>query len=262
MSFSHGTRRNVTDRFRALSFKRSVNWSAIGILVVGLGACQTTNPDGLSQKAHDQAQKVDAQLQQSGAVIVTRVTNKGGSCPLAEVRLRPVLNGRIDPSVFYTVGQTRSISGQSHLAGMSSLMWRAATFQISSVMEDIFPKDGSTSFVAIPPGDYFVTSATCDYGNGSITRLGADYPNAFTSETGVIGPVPGANFIHVRQGDILDAGILDIVETGTTPGLLVDGKIGKAVAMSVPENYRQILQRELPDLYRRMRFTTFASKKN
>ncbi len=252
----------IFNKDKKLYDEKFSQFMALGALMASLSACQTTNTEGLSQKAHDQAGKIDSQLQQSGAVIVTRVTNRGDACPLAEVRLRPTRNGQIDTSVFYTVGQTRSVSGQSHLGAASSIMWRAATLQMSSVMEDIFPKDGSTSFVGIPPGNYFVTSVTCDYGNGRLTRLGADHPNLLSSETGAIAPVQGGNFIQIRRGDILDAGILDIIETGSTPGLLVDGKTGATVAKATPPSYRQILQKELPDLYRRMRFATFTAKGN
>ncbi len=244
------------------SADRTVQIAAVCLLSIGMTGCQTSNVETkLTDKAIEQARKVDNQLQKHGAVIVTRITNRGKNCPIAEVRLRPVHNGVIDRSVFYTIGQTRSVSGQSHLAAMSTMMWHASTLQLKSVMDATFPKDGSTSFVPVPPGDYAVTSAICDYGNGAMARLGADHPTIITQGTGVVGAVPGANLIRIRQGDILDAGILDIQENGTAPGLIFDQKLGKLVAHPVPASFRQLMKSELPDLYKRMRFTTFSSGK-
>ncbi|MDR1827091.1 MAG: hypothetical protein LBR29_02035 [Methylobacteriaceae bacterium] len=216
----------------------------------------------MSERGKRQVTKIDEQLKKYGAVIVTRVIDPRGGCAISEVRLRPVRDGKIDDSVFYTVGVTNFASGKPHVESMGEFVKKSVTLQIGTLLKDIEIRDEMTSFEPIPPGDYAVTSAICNRStpkHTDMSRIGRDIVTFTKTETGFREPVPGANFIRVRKGDVLDAGFLQIVFKGEGKGFNTKTyDSGELVAVPVPQEYKDYLQSEMPDFYARLRFDVFT----
>jgi hypothetical protein len=178
---------------------------------------------------------------QRGAALLVRVTHDGRGCSIGRARVRTLVSA-INGGAAYTIGQKRILERDPaelamaeqmrELFGVDSVPKRRATVRAADV-----------AYIAIPPGDYIVTRIECQQdGRGYV--MGADYGDDAPPPGEVFGPVKGHNMISIKAGEIVDAGMLDMVERER--GLFKTR--AELVASPTPEAYRTMLGAALPDL--------------
>ena len=224
-----------------------------------LFGCVTANPENgsVSQKPED---FLDSYIKAKGAAIVTRVSLADRTCLKSQVRLRKIVNGKLDIKDAVTIEQ---ISAEQSGSYLSALKMRIGNMPIlsrdSQKKTDEFLKNNPDSFSEITPGTYAVTWLKCEHKEGNI-QLGADFPDSKDADTISVEPLIGANSIIVPKGQIIDGGILSIeifVPDQTKP----NQKKGRVKAVATPESQKNLLKNELPEIYKRIRFTTFSTYK-
>ena len=227
-----------------------------------LTGCVSTGTQTGESLAKTPEQLVDSYIKEKGAAIVTRVAHDRNTCSASQARLRRITGGKLDRQNFVLVEQVSAEIGASYLGALSRHFGAVLTMSSkeSEQKADNYLKNNPISFAAIAPGNYVVTWIKCDYGNGSNIQLGADLPSLDNQENPNIAPIPGASHIVIRQGQIVDAGSLNIVVNTPNPDVPSE-KTGKAEAIVTPRDHRNALKTEFPELHKRVRFTTFAPYK-
>jgi hypothetical protein len=186
-----------------------------------------------------------------GAALLVRITRNGRGCGIGRARVRTLVSA-INGGAAYTIGQKRILERDP------------AELALAAQMRDLFgvdtvPKrharvrDADVAYVSIPPGDYIVTRIECQQ-DGMVYTMGADYGDEAPPPGEVFRPVKGQNMIAVKAGEIVDAGVLDIVDRER--GLFKTRS--DLVASPTPEAYRAMIQAELPDVASQTVYRSFT----
>lgn len=107
------------------------------------------------------------------------------------------------------------------------------TLNLPAIAKATAVEDIRTSFRPIEPGRYIVTLVNCNNGNsgaamgfGNVGLLGVKGSNPQN-------PILGDNSIVIGKGEIVDAGIIDIVSTGSS-GVFFKNETARLVGSEVP----------------------------
>ncbi|MGR9169318.1 hypothetical protein [Rhizobium sp. KDH_Rht_773_N] len=238
--------------------KRLLAAGLIAALTV-LSSC-AANPNSLkmSESAKAAGKQAQSMVQEKGAAAVVRVSWDGVYCARGRVRLQKVVDGRIDPGPFVEIGQPTGVYGNAALKDFAKLSLQMMTFNLPAVAKAAAVEDIRTSFRAIEPGRYIITMVYCDNGNNNAAMGAANL--GWMGEKGDKPQIPllGDNSIVIGQGEIVDAGIVDIVSTGST-GFLFGHDTARLAGSEAPQPMREAMKLNLPEVYARTTYTKFSA---
>ena len=239
-------------------FRRSKNPLLLLMSALFLTACRT-NPysEPLSERAIAEANQVVSLAQSSGSAIVVRVSLDGQFCDRGELQLHQAQDRRIIDGSEVVIGQT-GYNGK--LSNFFDVEFYKKTFSAENIANAFSGKYGATgndirtSFRAIRPGEYYITNVTCE--------IGKKYVVVGSSASGFIFPGPtaptlGDNFISIKSGQIIDAGVINIV-TLQRQFFFFKGKAYLS-GQKAPHLFRNILKNTLPDLEAKITYTKFST---
>lgn len=236
------------------------------LLAAGLMAALTilpscgANPNSLkmSESAKAAGKGAEAMVQEKGAAAVVRVSWDGIYCRRGRVRLQKVVDGKIDPGPFVEIGQPTGVYGTAALKDAAKLSLQMLTLNLAAVAKATAVEDIRTSFRAIEPGRYIITMVDCDNGNGNVSMGFANV--GLLGEKGEKPQIPllGDNSIVIGKGEIVDAGIINIVSTGST-GILFGHETARLAGSEAPQPFREAVKLNLPDIYSRITYTKFSA---
>ncbi len=178
-----------------------------------------------------------------GAAIVMRVTIDGKICPQSNIELLPLINDSLVTGRSVSIGQIYSAEDVAKMA------FKMATFNLSGTLDIAKSQDLRVSFQPITPGDYGIYRIICSWDAQQRTVLDASSSVAFGfGRKPSLVPLQQDGKITVKKGEILDAGLLNIVSNN-----------GRAiiVASPTPQNYIDTMKRNLPALYPKVTFRQF-----
>ncbi|MFC5759488.1 hypothetical protein [Rhizobium sp. GCM10022189] len=238
--------------------KRLLAAGLIAALTV-LSSC-AANPNSLkmSESAKAAGKRAQSMVQEKGAAAVVRVSWDGVYCARGRVRLQKVVDGRIDPGPFVEIGQPTGVYGNAALKDFAKLSLQMMTFNLPAVAKAAAVEDIRTSFRAIESGRYIITMVYCDNGNNNAAMGSANL--GWMGENGDKPQIPllGDNSIVIGQGEIVDAGIVDIVSTGST-GFLFGRDTARLAGSEAPQPMREAMKLNLPEVYARTTYTRFSA---
>jgi len=235
-------------------------------LAVGLIAALTilpscvTNPNSpkMDESAKAAGRKAETMVQEKGAAAVVRVSLNGTYCRRGRIRLQKIVDGKIDQGPFVEIGQPVGPNGTLGLKDVAKLYLQMLTLNLPAVAKAAAVEDIRTSFRAIEPGRYIITLAECDNGDST---AGMGYANnGFMGEKGDRPQIPllGDNAIVIGKGEVVDAGIVDIVSTGST-GLFFGHQTARLAGSEAPQPFREAVKLNLPDVYARTTYSKFSA---
>jgi hypothetical protein len=220
-----------------------------------LCGCVDINSTKLSEDAKASAVASETMVKQKGAAVVARITWSQKYCTNGTAQLNRIVEGRISDE-FYTVGEVRPPSDKDRngLAELGKAYVHFLTLNFAALPKGV---DIRTAFVPIEPGTYVVTRVECTYGRTRAVLGGERLPSLFEKPVKYTPkPVLGDNYITIGNGEIVDAGILDldVIEDAHFFG---DGK-ARIIASEAPPVFREAIKQNLPELYPRITYKRFA----
>ncbi|MBO1039888.1 hypothetical protein [Brucella pituitosa] len=227
---------------------KSPSYHLLSILVGSLiltGCNTSSDPTALNKSAIDNARKTEGYVAAKGAAIVARVTINGKICHQANIQLQALENGQLVPRNITSIGQNYS------LADIGKITLRMATLNIPGVFDVIDSQDIRVSFQPIAPGEYGIARIVCSWDANHRSVLEADSGGFFglgKQKTQV--PLQLDGKISVKKGEIVDAGVLNIISNSTGRALIL--------ASPAPQSYRDTIKRNLPELYPKITFRQFS----
>lgn len=227
---------------------KSTSYHLLGILVSSLiltGCNTSSDPTALNKSAIDNARKTEGYVAAKGAAIVARVTINGKICRQANIQLQALENGQLVPRNITNIGQNYS------LADIGKITLRMATLNIPGVFDVLDSQDIRVSFQPIAPGEYGIARIICSWDANHRSVLEADSGGFFgLGRKKALVPLQLDGKISVKKGEIVDAGVLNIISNST----------GRAVILAspAPQAYRDTIKRNLPELYPKITFRQFG----
>lgn len=227
---------------------KSTSYHLLSFLVGSLiltGCNTSSDPTALNKSAIDNARKTEGYVAAKGAAIVARVTINGKICHQANIQLQALENGQLVPRNITSIGQNYS------LADIGKITLRMATLNIPGVFDVIDSQDIRVSFQPIAPGEYGIARIVCSWDANHRSVLEADSGGFFglgKQKTQV--PLQLDGKISVKKGEIVDAGVLNIISNSTGRALIL--------ASPAPQSYRDTIKRNLPELYPKITFRQFS----
>lgn len=226
-----------------------------------LASC-VSNPNSTEMNADgkDAARHADAMVAAKGAAAVVRVSLNGNFCVRGTVRLQKVVDGKISSGPFTEIGQPIGIyGGDAIMKQLARTTGQMLTLNVTKLLKENSVSDIRTSFRPIEPGHYAVTMIRCENGN-SVATMGTDNVGLF----GVQGTKPqftllGDNTLTVGKGQIVDAGVIDIVQMGRRGGILSGSALARLVGSQAPQTFKDAVRLNVPDVYSRITYTTFKA---
>ena len=223
-----------------------------------LAACRASPySEPLSERAIAEANQAVSLAQSAGSAIVVRVSLDGQFCERGEIQLHQVQERRIIDESMVVIGQT-GYNGK--LSDFFDVEFYKKTFSPENIANAFSGKYGATgndirtSFRAIRPGEYYVTNARCEIGNKYVIVGSSASGFIFRGPTA---PTLGDNFISVKSGKIIDAGVINIV-TLQYQFFFFKGKAYLS-GQEAPQLFRNILKDTLPDLAAKITYTKFST---
>jgi hypothetical protein len=172
----------------------------------------------------------------------------GSLCERGDIRLRPLVNGQLDRSRFVDIMHFDDIFGPFARIGKSlgsSPAYSSTGYgKISQLMS------------GIEPGTYVVTSVSCRMDKRR-DSMGWDSGSGFATSANVV-PVFGQNTIVIGKGEIVDAGVIEMVQIERA-GIFRSAK-AMLVGTEAPEAFKAVIRQQLPGLYPDIRFTKFSAQ--
>lgn len=194
-------------------------------VVLTLTACGTPSAEKQVKLSNKTEQEADKFLKEKGAAIAFRaMVGKnllGNPAECGSVALR-----RVDGKQQFETVRVNTGSGFRLFKGYSAKDPRDEGYRIK--------------FEPIKPGKYIVTALNCDSGYVNPPRL----------SDGTDIAVAGANTITIGSGELVDAGTLDFKANFSGRGFLVSYPSESA--------YRAMVRKNMPNVYSRISFKTFA----
>jgi hypothetical protein len=186
------------------------------------------------------------------SVIVVRIWKDGRECPTGAARLRPLRGTELDPNRYVDIGRISEFERRDPIERTQHALRNMLTLDITTMMNDARMKSLKDSLMPIDAGSYVLTAISCNWGNAQ-EWIGVDRPVFLFRESGRFSPVKGANFIEIRPGEVIDAGVLEIRsdEVG-----FFSAQTGYVAAQPAPPHERDALR----DVAGKIRFTTFLEK--
>ena len=227
---------------------KSTSYRLLSLLVGSLilTACNTSSdPTALNKSAIDNARKTEGYVAAKGAAIVARVTINGKICHQANIQLQAVENGQLVPRNITSIGQNYT------LADIGKITLRMATLNIPGVFDVIDSQDIRVSFQPIAPGDYGIARVICSWDSNHRSVLEASSSGFFgLGRKKALVPLAIDGTISVKKGEIVDAGVLNIISTSKRRAVIL--------ASPAPQTYRDTIKRHLPELYPKITFRQFS----
>ncbi len=197
-------------------------------------------------------------VQDKGAAAVVRVMFNGTYCRRGSVRLQKIVDGKIDEGPFVEIGQPLGPDDMLGLKDVAKLSFQMLTLNLAAVAKASAVEDIRTSFRAIEPGRYVITVAECDNGDSHAAMGYANLGSIGDKEKKPQIPLLGDNSIVIGKGEIVDAGIVDIVSTGST-GFLFGHQTARLAGSEAPQPLREAMKLNLPDVYAGITYTKFSA---
>ncbi|WP_018902059.1 hypothetical protein [Rhizobium sp. 2MFCol3.1] len=225
-----------------------------------LASC-ATNPNSTKMGADgkDAARQADAMVADKGAAAVVRVSLNGSYCVRGTVRLQKVVDGKIGSGPFTEIGQPNGLyGGDAIIKNLAKTTAQMLTLNVPALIKENGVRDIRTSFRPIEPGRYAVTMITCQNGN-SIASMGTGNAGFW----GVQGKEPqytllGDNTITIGKGQIVDAGVIDIVQM-SSGGFFSGAARGRLVGSQAPQTFKDAIRLNVPEIYSRITYTKFTA---
>jgi len=212
----------------------------------------------MNESAKAAGKRASSMVQEKGAAAVVRVSLNGTYCQRGQVRLQKIVDGRIDPGPFVEIGQPTGLYGDKALKEFAKLSMQMLTLNLPAIAKATAVEDIRTSFRPIEPGRYVVTLVNCNNGNsgaamgfGNVGLLGVKGSNPQI-------PILGDNSIVIGKGEIVDAGIIDIVSTSSS-GVFFKNETARLVGSEAPQPFREVIKRNLPEIYARITYRKFSA---
>ena len=212
-------------------------------------------------------------ISQKGASMVVRVVYDGQFCPYSSIRLRKIVDGKIDQknySEIYSGNDNYIVAGLSDKAiaqtkwlfGKSD-KWFFGKVTFDTVTAKLTNQTIAASFSPIAPGDYILTGLTCKNGNGASVSMGEKENQdiitlLFLSKKR---PVLGFNFIHIDKNELVDAGVLNLRYTGGEIFPFGDER-GMVEGSAVAPRFQDFLNSHFGDVAKQIKFTHFDIDKS
>lgn len=224
------------------------------ILASALSACTTYSDTDLGEGAKEVANNAPYMVKKNSAAIVVRVSESSSYCGSGQVVLNKIVNGKIDNSQSVTVGQVAT----GDLKDFGRMYLHVLTFNLPAITKEVDKGDIRTSFRAIAPGSYVATYASCNMGQSRVWMGGNEGGTLFSpAAPPMLRPLAGSNHIVIGEGQIVDAGFLNIqvLQSDLRP----NGRgIAVLIGSEAPANFREAIRKNLPDLYPKITYTKFA----
>jgi len=143
------------------------------------------------------------------------------------------------------LGQPTGLYGDKALKEFAKLSMQMLTLNLPAIAKATAVEDIRTSFRPIEPGRYIVTL----FGNVGLLGVKGSNPQI---------PILGDNSIVIGKGEIVDAGIIDIVSTGSS-GVFFKNETARLVGSEAPQPFREVIKRNLPEIYARITYRKFSA---
>lgn len=212
-------------------------------------------------------------ISQKGASMVVRVVYDGQFCQYSSIRLRKIVDGKIDQKNYaeiYSGNDNYIVAGLSDKAiartkwifGKSD-KWFFGEVTFDTVTAKLSNQTIVAAFSPIAPGDYILTGLTCKNGSGNSVSMGEKENNdiitlLFSSEKR---PVLGFNFIHIDKNELVDAGVLNLRHTGGEI-FPFGGERGMVEGSAVAPRFQDFLNSHFKDVAKQIKFTHFDIDKS
>lgn len=234
--------------------------AALLSIFAALASC-VSNPNSpeMGADGKNAARQADPMVAEKGAAAVVRVKLNGNFCARGTVRLQKIVDGKIAPGPFTEIGQPSGIyGGAAAMKQFARMTGQMLTLNVPKLVKENSAGDIRTSFRPIEPGHYAVTMISCEIGN-SIATMGTGNLGLF----GVQGTEPqftllGDNTITIGKGQIVDAGVIDIVQT-KKDGLFSGGARARLIGAQAPQTFKDAIRLNVPDVYSRITYTKFSA---
>ena len=242
------------------STRRLLKCAALVSAFATLASCAgNPNSPTMGTDGKDAARQADAMVASKGAAVVVRVSIDGSFCASGIVRLQKVIDGKIGSGPFTEIGQPTGVYGaDAVMKQFARTTGQMLTLNVSKLLKENSLRDIRTSFRPIEPGRYAVTMISCRNGNYNAS-MGSPNVGLF----GVQGTEPqftllGDNTITIGKGQIVDAGVIDVVPIG---GARLSSRNGQArlVGSQAQQTFRDALRLNVPDVASRIIYTKFTA---
>jgi hypothetical protein len=238
--------------------RKQVKMGMLMALASALSACGTYSSTQLGAGAKEVAKAAPGMAKDAGAAIVIRVSLSGSYCANGQVVLNKIVDGKIDKNQSVTIGQVGSGNLGDGLKDIGKMYVRFLTLNVPAIVKEVDKGDIRTSYRPIAPGSYVATYASCSIGRTQATMGGNEGGSLFKAPPPpVLRPLLGANYIVIGNGQIVDAGILDIKVLSqqyrfTGPG------IAMLIGSEAPPVFRETIRKNLPELYPKITYSKFT----
>ncbi|MFS2155536.1 hypothetical protein [Rhizobium sp. Rhizsp42] len=223
-----------------------------------LASC-ATNPNSTKMGADgkDAARQADAMVADKGAAAVVRVSLNGSYCVRGTVRLQKVVDGKISSGPFTEIGQPSGIYGADAMVKkLAKTTAQMLTLNVPALIKENGVRDIRTSFRPIEPGHYAVTMITCENGN-STASMGTGNGGLFGAQGKEPHTLLGDNTITIGKGQIVDAGVIDIVQTSS--GGFFSSARARLAGSEAPQTFKDAIRLNVPEIYPRITYTKFTA---
>lgn len=219
------------------------------------------NTAPLSEHAVAEANQAPSIARSSGAAIVARVSMDGDYCGRGRIQLHQKVNGYIVTDSEVDIGQTLpddffTIEKAKNIFDFDAYVKVFSPENIKKSLSVDYMSYGSdirTSFRAIKPGEYYITSVYCQISDKRIVFGSKAFGFIFPGPTR---PVLGDNFISIKAGQIVDAGVVNIVTVDkgffSRPTAFLSG-------LETPQSFRNILKNTLSGLESKLTYARFSA---
>ncbi|MHC5308309.1 hypothetical protein [Bartonella sp. LJL80] len=227
-------------------------------LCLSISACASKPKKDMSG---EEAIKVaQTHIVSGGSAIAIRLTYEGELCRVAIVRLRKVINGKLDEknSTVLSAGSSNyQVAGLSDKAiSQDKFLFNKVTFE--KRFAELTNTKISQAFKPIAAGDYLLTSARCNTTRNMTVGMGEDMEDIIVKAlfNPKKKPLLGLNFIHIGNGELVDAGILELKHL---PETMRSAPSNGAFVMAYPATarFQNALDEKFPEITARIKFTRF-----
>lgn len=232
--------------------------AALLATVATLASC-ATNPNSTKMGADgkDAARQADAMVAEKGAAAVVRVSLNGSYCLHGTVRLQEVVDGKIRSGPFTEIGQPSGIYGADAIVKkLAKTTAQMLTLNVPALIKENGVRDIRTSFRPIEPGRYAVTMITCENGN-STASMGTGNGGLFGAQGKEPTTLFGDNTITIGKGQIVDAGVIDIVQI-SSGGFFTSAR-ARLAGSEAPQTFKDAIRLNVPEIYPRITYTKFTA---
>lgn len=233
-------------KVKAVFFKKLIYTLGIiscGVIISSCGARKDYSATEITKLSSNQASRA-----------AVRVIANGRECLIGNVRVRQLIDGKIDYNRFSFL----SSSGNPYsVVGLTDKTKKRFTWpdfgSKKASLEKLNAKDILDSFKILKPGRYVITEVSC-YTEDKITNWIGETEKTFfgTKPAKVIKPVLGANYFELKENEWLDLGSIEL------KGFEVSYRqyIGMSLPYPANEKLKEILNTRFPNLAKNITFGT------